>query len=175
MCAALEVEKNIMFGRRVMIQLNVDLFFCRFRFDLHTWHVMIVHVHRVDGTNVPAGVEPFAPLRKRVVALERLASDATAAFAELGQQLAMAIATICDNYRWFVRAVCNFDVARPPRSHTLADLLAVEAQKEYRGRHLYVGGNATLGGAGLGGRYFRVSQRMVGTLTRLDEIGQVPR
>lgn len=68
-----------------------------------------------------------------------------------------------------------YDIITSAGRFSFADLLAPEDFRcDDRRVKYHIGGNATLGGASMGGRYFRVAQRMVGTLTRLDEIGQQP-
>jgi hypothetical protein len=125
-------------------------------------------VVRVTGT--PTEAEPFAPLRKRVAALELLVLEVLTptdpdgpggSAAELQTQLHASIHAISAHYREYVRRVCAFDHAAPPESHGFADLLATETQKEYRGVHLWIGGNATLGGALIDGRYVLAPQPLL--------------
>lgn len=69
-------------------------------------------VNRTDGTDMPHGAEPFAPLRTRVQDLEEFATSTLRR--EACEPLRQSVLRICDHYRTFVRTVCNFDKDHPP-------------------------------------------------------------
>ena len=152
-----------------------------------------------NGTTVvlPEADQPFIPMRVRVEKLEALATrieadpfpspcpdpstfpDQHLQMPDVGPSVNASIAAslraICDHYREYVRLVCAADPASPRPMYTLADLLAREEPKNRDNGHYYIGGNATLGGAALNGRYFQVSQRMVALMTQQDSLGQRPK
>jgi hypothetical protein len=142
-----------------------------------------------SATTLPEADQPFTPMRIRAEKLEALAAQIEHdnvgssggggggghGHSSLWQRVGAALRAICDHYRQYVRLVCDLDpAAPPPPTHTLLDLLVWEEQKHHEGRSYYIGGNATLGGAALNGRYFLVSQRMASLLAQQDTLGQRP-
>jgi hypothetical protein len=74
-------------------------------------------VVRADGTPMPEGVEPFAPLKKRVHALEAFASDTLGDDAH--KQIRRSVIAVCNHYRSFVRVVCNYDESNPSQAYVV--------------------------------------------------------
>ena len=68
-------------------------------------------VVRADGTPMPEGVEPFAPLKKRVLALEAFASDTLVDNSH--EQIRRSVTAVCNHYRSFVKMICDFDASNP--------------------------------------------------------------
>jgi hypothetical protein len=78
-------------------------------------------VARADGTPMPDGVEPFAPLKKRVLALEAFAHDTLGDDAH--ESLRQSVVAICNHYRSFVKMVCDFNESNPPQAY--AELVVI--------------------------------------------------